>query len=126
MRVTQLHYVVFVRETLSTDLLRMLCHCCLLSLIRIAQLDAQLSSAAAATQSAEAEAARLAAALQQQATEAAAAAEQAAAALASEKAAAAAAAAKARGDQLVLAKEVQRLRGELSKANQVRCAARRN
>lgn len=123
MRVTQLRYVVvFVRETLSTDLLRMLCHCCLLSLIRIAQLDAQLSSAAAATQSAEAEAA----ALQQQATEAAAAAEQAAAALASEKAAAAAAAAKARGDQLVLAKEVQRLRGELSKANQVRCATRRN
>ncbi|WIA36554.1 hypothetical protein OEZ86_007846 [Tetradesmus obliquus] len=85
---------------------------------KVQQLDAQLSSAAAATQSAEAEAARLAAALQQQATEAAAAAEQAAAALASEKAAAAAAAAKARGDQLVLAKEVQRLRGELSKANQ--------
>lgn len=39
-----------------------------------------------------------------------------------QQAAAAAAAAKARGDQLVLAKEVKRLRGELAAAQQVWCS----
>jgi hypothetical protein len=99
----------------------------LLLLFRVVQLEAELASATAARQAAEANAGRVAAALQQQTAEAAAAAaaaEQAAAAaaaaLAQEKQGAAAAAAKARGDQMVLAKEVQRLRGELNHAKQVR------
>lgn len=83
------------------------------------QLEGDLSSAAAARQTAEAEAGRLTAAVQQQAVAAEQAAAAAAAALTQEKQAAAAAAAKARGDQLVLAKEVQRLRKELADAKKV-------
>lgn len=77
------------------------CHCCCCCCL---QLEDQLSSSSAAAAAAAGDVARLTAAL------------------ASSEAAAAAAAAKSRSDQVVLAKEVKRLRGELVSEQQVMIA----